>query len=442
MIDGRHATGPKLGRTRAALRAAALPLLVLVALLAVPQRPALAATQVLTADRLFDGMKMVEGPVTVVVTDGKIASVATARAGNEPKISPDAERVDLPGRTLLPGFIDAHTHLTYLWTDTTKAPNYTSDFLGSPILVAFETARNAELTLRAGFTTVRQLGSSDDVDLALAQAIGRGLARGPRIIAAGAIYPPFPGRPDIHWPPDGTAADRGEIVRKARAYLGQGYGWVKIYETGGTYDDTTGTPFYTADEIAGAVEAASARGWVAAHCMGLEGARRAVQAGVRSIEHGSRLDRATAREMARKGIYLDPTLYHLQWYSDHGAALAYGPGYRERLEALQQEQFASLRVAREAGVKIASGSDAVYNMHGQNAEEMVWLTRAGLTPTEALRAATSTNAELLGLEKEIGHVAPGFAADLVAVDGDPSRDITAVRRVAFVMKGGDVVRRP
>jgi imidazolonepropionase-like amidohydrolase len=232
------------------------------------------------------------------------------------------------------------------------------------------------------------------------------------------------------------------MVKKSREYLGHGYNWIKIYETGGTYDDTSGTPFYTSDEIRAVVEAAAPRGWVAAHCMGFEGARRAAQAGVRSIEHGSRLDRATAREMAKKGIYLDPTLYHLQWYADHGAALEYGAGYKERLAALQKEQFASLKLAREAGVKIACGSDAVYSMHGENAQEMVWLTRAGLTPTEALRAATATNAELLGLEKEIGHIAPGFAADLVAVPGDPTKEIGAVTRVDFVMKSGEVVRHP
>lgn len=408
---------------------------------AAPAAPA--STTLVTADRLFDGETLREGPVQVLVTDGTIAKVAYPGAigGGSIDPGPNATRVDLSGSTLLPGFIDAHTHLTFLWTDTTRPPNPTADALGSPILVAFEAAKNAEATLRAGFTTVRQLGSADDVDLALAQAIGKGLASGPRILTAGTLFPPFPGRSDIRWPPDGTAATREEMVSKTRGYLGQGYPWIKIYETSGTYDDTTGVAYYTADEIAAVVEAAAPRGRVAVHCMGLEGARRAVSAGVRSIEHGSRLDRAVAREMARKGIYLDPTLYHLQWYADHGLALGYGPGYAERLAALQREQFASVRVAREAGVKIACGSDAVYSMHGENAEEIVWLTRAGLAPLEALRAATKTNAELLGLEKEIGRVAPGFAADLVAVRGNPAADITSVRHVTFVMRGGAVARR-
>jgi imidazolonepropionase-like amidohydrolase/GMP synthase-like glutamine amidotransferase len=400
-----------------------------------PAGTAAPTTVVLECDRYFDGAAMHEGAARVVVTDGKIAAV-----GANAKAPEGASIVDLRGMTLLPGLIDVHTHMTFLWTDTTKAPNYLNDFLGSPIVVAFEAAKNAERTLRAGFTTVREMGDADGIDLALSQAVGRGLMTGPRIIVSGPIYPPSGGRPDIRWPPDGTAATAEEIAKKSREYLGSGCDWIKLYVTGGTFDDTSGTPFYTRDEIHEAVEVAHPRGrWVAAHAMGLEGARRAVEAGVRSLEHGSRLDEKVVKEMARRGTYLDPTLYHLQWYSDHGQTLGYSPGYVERLAALQKEQFASLKLAKKAGVKIACGSDAVYSMHGENAHELIWLTRAGLTPIEALRAATTVNAELLGLDHEIGKIAVGYAADLVAVPGDPSHAIDAVLSPRFVMKGGQTI---
>ena len=394
---------------------------------------------VIECDRLFDGTSLrPEGRTRVLVENGRITAVGASIA-----TPAGAERIVLDGMTLLPGFIDAHTHLSYLWSDTTHAPVTLFDYLGSPIVVAFGAAKNAEKTLRAGFTTVREMGSLDEIDLALSQAIASGLTEGPRVITAGPLYPPGGGRSDIKWPPDGTAATAEEITKKTREYLGQGFDWIKIYGTLGTYDDTSGAATYTTEEIRAAVETARPRGrWVAVHAMGLEGARNAVAAGVRSLEHGSRLDRATAREMARRGIWLDPTLYHMQWYSDHGAALQYAPGYAERLAALQKEQFASVRLAKEAGVAIACGSDAVYTMHGENAREMIWLTKAGLTPTEALRSATTVNASLLGLEKEIGRIAPGYAADLVAVPGDPTKNIEAVLRPSFVMKGGRIVVRP
>ncbi len=393
---------------------------------------------VIECDRLFDGVAMRAAPARVLVRDGRIVEVGASVA-----IPEGATRIALPGTTLTPGLIDAHTHLTYCWDDTTRPPDFLSAYLGSPVSVAFLAARNARKTLEAGMTTVREMGANDYVDVALSQAIAAGLTEGPRILTAGAIYPPGGGRTDVEWPPDGSAASPAQVAEKARTHLAQGCDWIKLYETTGSFDDTTGTPFFTTEEIASAVEVAHPRSrWVAAHVMGLEGARRAVEAGVRSLEHGSRLDDATVRRMASRGVYLVPTLYHLDWYARHGTALAYGEGYADRLAALQEEQFESLTRARRAGVRIGCGSDAVYSMHGENAMELVWLVKAGMTPIEALRAATSVNAALLGLEAEIGRIAPGFAADLAAFDGDPSEEIGAVMRPTFVMKNGRVIRRP
>ena len=398
-----------------------------------------AGTYVLSCDRLFDGVDARPAlPMEVLVRDGRIEAV-----GPHVEAPEGTERIDLAGRTVTPGLIDTHTHLTYSWDDTTHAPDFVRAYLGSPVVVAFAAARNARLTLDAGFTTVRDLGCNDEIDIALAQAVAAGLTEGPRIITSGPIYPPSGGRTDIQWPRDGSVGNAAQMAEKARIYINDGADWIKIYASTGTWDDTTGAPYYTTEEIRAAVESAHPRGkWVAAHVMGLEAARRAVAAGVRSIEHGSRLDDGLVKEMARRHVYLVPTLYHLQYYTNHGHALEYAPDYAERLAALQKEQFASLQRARRAGVPVGCGSDAVYSMHGENGQELVWMVKAGFTPVEALRAATSVNAELLGMEKEIGRIAPGYAADIAAFDGDATADIAAVLKPVFVMKGGRVIRRP
>ena len=390
-------------------------------------------------ERLFDGASgHLIDHTRVLVRDGRIAAV-----GDTVHAPPGIRRIDLAGMTVMPGLIDAHTHITYAWRDTTRAPNGWDEFFRGPVLTVFEAARNAEKTLEAGFTTIRDLGSFDGNDVQLAAAIQLGYTRGPRIVTAGGLQPPWGGREDVRFPDEGQVATREEIVAKTRRYLSNGCDWIKIYATSGTYDDTTGVPNFTSEEIRAAVEVAHPQGhWVAAHAMGLEGARRAVDAGVRSIEHGSRLDERVVRKMAKAGIYLVPTLYHLDWYTRHGKALGYSAGYAERLAALQKIQFASLQLARRAGVRIGCGSDAVYSMHGENAQEIVWLVRAGMSPLEALRAATSVNAALLGMETEIGRVAPGYAADLVAFPGDPTADIALVASPSFVMKGGQVIKEP
>ncbi len=397
------------------------------------------ASWLIRCDKLYDGVSnRIIGPVRVLVQDGKIAAI-----GANLEAPQGIESIDLSGMTLLPGFIDAHTHLSYCWDDTTKPPTTEDDLLGPPTVLTFRAARNAKKTLDAGFTTVRDLGSWEDQDGDLAQAIAMGLTPGPRILTSGQLHMPWGIRPDVQLPFDGSVTTRDQILDTTRKYMSSGSDWIKVYATSGTFDDTTGVAVFTEEEIRAAVEVSHPRRrWVAAHAMGEEGAWRAAAAGVRSIEHGSRLNEATIKEMARRGIYLVPTLFHLEWYSRHGAALGYAPGYAERLAALQKIQFASLGRARKAGVRIGCGSDAIYSMHGENAQEIVWLVRAGFTPLEALQAATSVNATLLGLENEIGRIAPGYAADLVAVPGDPSQDIEVVAHVAFVMQNGKVVRGP
>ncbi len=418
---------------------------VLVLILGVAGRPGGVSAELVSSpvliecDRLFDGVSdRATGHTRVLVRDGRIVAV-----GDTVEAPAGTRRIVLAGMTLMPGLIDAHTHITYAWRDTTRAPDDLDEFFRGPVLTVFEAARNAEKTLEAGFTTIRDLGSFDGNDVQLAAAIQHGYTRGPRIVTSGAMHLPWGGREDVRFPQGGQVATREEIVARTRHYLSNGCDWIKIFATSGTFDDTTGAPSFTSEEIRAAVEVAHPRShWVAAHAMGLEGARRAVNAGVRSIEHGSRLDEKVVRTMAREGIYLVPTLSHLDWYARHGKALEYSAGHVERLAALQQIQFASLRLARGAGVRIACGSDAIYTMHGENAQELVWLVRAGMSPIEALRAATSVNAALLGMEAEIGRVAPGYAADLVAFPGDPTADIALVASPTFVMMGGKVIKGP
>jgi imidazolonepropionase-like amidohydrolase len=214
-----------------------------------------------------------------------------------------------------------------------------------------------------------------------------------------------------------------------------------MFASTGTDDDVTGFETYTYEEIKAAVDIAHQFGKkIAVHTYGPDGARDAVRAGADSVEHATDIDDATIKEMARSGTFYVPTIDHNRYYIDNGDKIGYAPGYKERLQAFIARNLETARKAHKAGVKIAMGSDAIYTMFGENTRELGWFVKAGMTPEQALRTTTTNAAELLGKEKELGAVAPGYLADLVAVEGNPLADINvAVNNVKWVMKDGGVV---
>jgi len=214
-----------------------------------------------------------------------------------------------------------------------------------------------------------------------------------------------------------------------------------MYASTGTDDDVTGFQTYNYEEIKAAVDTAHQFGKkIAIHSYGPDGARDAVRAGTDSLEHATDMDDATIAEMAKHGTFYVPTIDHNRYYIDNGDKIGYAAGYKEKLQAFIPRNLETARKAFKAGVKFAMGSDAIYTMFGQNTRELGWFVKAGMTPEQALRTATSNAAELLGKEKELGAVAPGYFADLVAVEGDPLADISVVlNHVRWVMKSGEAV---
>jgi imidazolonepropionase-like amidohydrolase len=230
-------------------------------------------------------------------------------------------------------------------------------------------------------------------------------------------------------------------MRATRQQIAAGVDVIKIYGSTGSADDVTGYQTYTFEEMKAAVDIARHHGKrVAIHSYGPDGARDAVRAGATSVEHAIDLDDATLREMVRRGVYYVPTVDHNRYYAENKAAFGYSDTVAARLDAYRARNLETVRRAIKARVKIAMGSDAVFTMFGENTRELGWFVKAGMTPAQALATATTNGAALLGMEKELGAVAPGYYADLVAVEGDPAVDIGAViERVRWVMKGGAVV---
>jgi imidazolonepropionase-like amidohydrolase len=406
---------------------------------------------VLTADRVFDARTGRCRPDHAVVVVGDRVDGVVPR-WQAPR---DARAVDLPGHTLLPGLVDCHTHLVGDVEGGQGYAHLVTRSAAQEVLVGVEHARR---TLHAGFTTVRDVGTFRAfADVALRDAIAAGWVQGPRMLCAGA-YVTCPGGAgdvtglavdvDAVVPAElrfGVASGPDAVRATVRRVLARGADLVKVLATGAVLTSGTnpGAPELTQAELAAAVEVASDHGThVAAHAHGAEGIRRAVRAGVRSVEHGSLLDADGITLMAAHGTYLVADLYDGDWILEHGPRMGYSDEVLRKTELTTQAQRDAFRAAVDAGVRIAFGTDAGVYPHGDNARQLAYYVRYGLTRAQALQSATCWAAELLGLEREIGSLQPGAAADVVAVPGDPTVDIDVMCTMALVVRAGRVVVGP
>lgn len=410
-----------------------------------PNPPPIVAVK---AARLFDGKAdaLVANGV-VLVQGSKILAV-----GSNLAIPAGAETINLGDAMLSPGFIDAHTHLTGESTDDWKQ-QFVDGFRREVSEKAIESTVHARKVLEAGFTTVRDVGSSDMLDVGLRNAIARGLVPGPRMLVAVHALGSRGGHADESGlrhdlvkelgPAEGVAHGPDGFREAVRFQVKYGADVIKFCASGGVLSlaDEVDTPQLSLDEMRALVdEAHRLRKKVAAHCHGDHAAREAIEAGVDSIEHGSFLTEKTLELMKQRGTYLVPTLLAGDWIM--GKIDKFPPEIAAKARAAMARRSQMFRDAVRLGVKIGFGTDSAVSPHGINAREFTLMTGLGMKPIAALRSATSVDAELLGLAARVGTLEPGKLADVIAMPGDPTVDIAATGRVSFVMKEGKVMKSP
>ena len=406
---------------------------------------------VVRAARMFDGKSDgVVSPGVVVVAGGKIESVGAAA-----RIPAGAEVIDLGDATLLPGFIDAHTHLSFPYGEDWKQ-SYIDQQRKTIPEMTLDAVEGLRKTLMAGFTTARDVGSFEYMDVGLRNAVRNGKIEGPRMLVAVHAIGSTGGHCDDTGSRYGLFKERGiedgivnspDAARAAvRFDIKYGADVIKTCATGGVLSlaDAVDTPQLTQAEMDALVDEAHALGRkTAAHAHGATGAKRAIRAGIDSIEHGSFLDDEALQMMKAKGTYLVPTLIASWWLEQRLEQGRYmPPEVAAKTRAAAAAASATFRRALAAGVRIGFGTDAGVYPHGMNATEFRLMVERGMKPIDALKAATSADAELLGLADKLGTLEAGKLADVIAVPGDPTVDILQTGKVLFVMKEGQIYRRP
>jgi imidazolonepropionase-like amidohydrolase len=389
---------------------------------------------------VVDGSGSVTQRGVVIISGDTILRIA----GPRDAIPSGAQVIDLSHYTAIPGMIDVHTHMTYYWdstsgTDPWRQPPRTPE-------QTVQLARwNATRTLETGVTAVRDLGASNYTDIALRDSINKAGWTGPRMFVAGyglqRARAPYRPNTDTTRTQRGRVYDIAQIPDAVKQQVDAGADYIKMYGSTGSGADVTGNETFSAAEMRAAVDAARRFGKrIAIHSYGPVGGHDAVAAGATSLEHAIGLDDATLAEMKSKGIFYVPTVDHNRYYAEYAKDFRYTPQQVAALDSFRVLNFETARRAIRAGVKLGMGSDAVFHMFGQNTRELRWYVQAGMTPAQALATATVNGAAILGQENKLGRIAPGYFADIAAVEGDPLADVNVVTdRVKWVMEGGTVV---